>query len=124
MFEKLKFWKKDDIDFDVLAQQSMKEPMGNPDFGAHDPLFPEENISSPSLPSSTQSMPISSGGYNPRSSSPSYPQRQIEPISGNQDLELINSKLDTIRAMLNNLDQRLANIERSSFPQQSKQRLW
>jgi len=123
MFDKLKFWKKDEIDFDALAQQSMQDPIKS-DFGMHDPLFPEETLSSPSLPSSTQSMPASGGGYNPRGSAPTYPQRQTEPISGNRDIELINSKLDTLRAMLNNIDQRLANIERSSSPQQPKQRLW
>ena len=123
MFEKLKFWKKDEIDFDALAQQSMKEPMGNPDFGAHDPLFSEETLSSPSLPPSTQSMPASGGGYNPRGSA-SYSPRQTETVSSNRDLELINSKLDTLKAILNSMDQRIAHLEQTSGVEKKPQRLW
>ena len=42
-----------------------------------------------------------------------------------KDLELISSKLDTIKAMLASLDQRTANLERAAgVEQQRRERLW
>ena len=42
-----------------------------------------------------------------------------------RDLELISSKLDTIKAMLASLDQRTANLERAAgVQQQRRERLW
>jgi len=47
---------------------------------------------------------------------------------GKRDVELINSKLDTIKAILGSLDQRLANIERNSGVSRNqnnqRQKLW
>ena len=41
-----------------------------------------------------------------------------------QQLELINSKLDTIKAMLNTMEQRLARLEQSKAPEPPQQKLW
>ena len=39
-------------------------------------------------------------------------------------LELISSKLDTIKALLNSLDQRVANLEQVAGVQKKRERLW
>ena len=44
-------------------------------------------------------------------------------LTGNKDLDLINSKLDTIKALLTSLDQRLSHLERNTSGEQ-KGRLW
>jgi len=41
-----------------------------------------------------------------------------------KDIELINSKLDTLKAILTSMDQRLSNVERNTGNEQQKQRLW
>lgn len=41
-----------------------------------------------------------------------FPQMQTQPTEPSRDAELINSKLDTIKAMLDSLTQRIASIER------------
>ena len=44
-------------------------------------------------------------------------------ISFEKDLELISSKLETIKVILSSMEQRLANLEQAAAIQQ-KQRLW
>lgn len=106
-FGKLKFWKKEDeFDFD---QNPLPEPAGEePGKSSQWPLdekspFPEE----PALPLGKTS-----------ASSYTSPNRGRDP-----DLELINSKLDTLKAMLSALEQRLATLEKS-LESNKKERLW
>lgn len=42
------------------------------------------------------------------------------PASPQRDLELINSKLDTLKAILNSLDQRIASLEKAAGLEQKK----
>jgi len=46
------------------------------------------------------------------------------PATGKRDLELLSSKLDTIKAILNSMDQRIANIERSTGTVKKEEKLW
>jgi len=59
---------------------------------------------------------------------------QVPPVSRPQpitsagtpqrDLELINSKLDTLKAILNSLDQRMANLEEAAGLEKKKRMPW
>ncbi len=122
ILNKLMFWRHDDeMDFDTLANSQFKpgkDPLGidqeMPDFEEKSP-FPEEHDLKPS----------------PRPGSP-YKQTVQQPAAFappseaiDKDLELISSKLDTIKAMLSSLDQRTANLERAAGVQsQRRERLW
>ena len=94
IFSKLQFWKKhDDFDFDELANQEIKGTSHlDQQLGLAEKSPFEEHAATPSL----------------------YPET---PIMGNvrsaeaKDLELISSKLDTLKAMLTSLDQRISNLE-------------
>ena len=64
-------------------------------------------------------------------SEPAHPWPAPEPLTPNfspsaksGELELLNSKLDTIKAMLVSLEQRLSNLERNLGAPQQEKRLW
>lgn len=118
LFSKLMFWKKDDLDFDTLADKEMgkHDEMPQDDLGLDQhpsgldekPMFPEEKH---------DEMPL-------QPEKPAAPPYPTAPATGeNKDLELISSKLDTLKALLNSLDQRMANLEQSAGVEK-KQRLW
>jgi len=130
LFSKLAFWKKDDLDFDELVSKDMHDPnlsgMPKDDLGLpgesefqHDPLGPQDPLASaPTLrPSADREHPLQQLSSQQNYSSYAQPQR-------NTDLELVNSKLDTIKAMLNSMDQRLSRIERSQFGESKEKNLW
>ncbi len=97
-FGKLKFWGKKEDDFEDLTDQSL-EP----------------------LPTETPQQPTSPFEHNIFNQPPtSFPQ-SVEP---NKDMELINSKLDTIKAVLSSMDQRLANIEKKNNNDLQHKNLW
>ena len=126
---KLKFWKKEDeFDFDELASKELEKsafpaegagfdqpPAG---FEPKDPFAAEEE--SPGMPQSTPP------GARPQ------PWREVPQRAAplppahfeSKDMELINSKLDTLKAMLTSLEQRLENLERAGGVQKKEQRLW
>ena len=111
------FWKKDDeFDFDKMADKGMAQP---DDLGLNKPTGLEEKsaFDTPEL-QQPQTPPLTPPPSTP-SVEPTAPARQLN------DIDLVNSKLDTIKAILTSLDQRLANIERvSGQQQQEKQKLW
>ena len=113
IFSKLKFWKHDDdnLDFDSQVNQHL-EQSGLP---------PQENLGlaekSPFDEPNNQPEPI----IEQKPYSPPAP-----PTTGQNDhqIELISSKLDTIKAILNSLDQRVANLEQAAGVQKKRERLW
>jgi len=118
------FWKKDDdFDFDHLADKelgghntSLQEDLGLEEKS----LFPEE----PSFePQSIPRSPLEQAQFAPLTQAkPSFresPQQQFS----SRDLELISSKLDTIKAMLSSLEQRMTQVEKAVGAEQ-KSRLW
>ena len=138
IFSKLAFWKKDDgFDFDELANKEMgtglpvqdnlgldRKPMGLeeksmfPDVssGQQEASFGQQQTAPPfGQPAGVPQQPIFQSGMQ---------QQMPAAQTGLKDIDLINSKLDTLKAILNSMDQRLANIERSSFGNQKKQNLW
>jgi len=149
LLDKLMFWKKEDEfgldnlgtkefnkDFNVggLTDDPLKSSSPSP-FGAEKSPFSSEGDigSSPQLgntpfPTTTQNMPgtrssgNSSNNFN-QSAQP-WQSSSPQPTNSSKDLELINSKLDTLRAMLQSIDQRLNEMERTTAGDKQKQRLW
>ena len=101
---KLQFWKRDELALgDELAM-----PKGN---------LPADELGmeSPGLPKTPQMAP-------PEPAYPAEPrpymQQQQQPqynYGQNRDLELVAAKLDALKATLENINQRLANIERLAY---------
>lgn len=118
---KLKFWhKEEDFDFDSLADKEMGK-MPPTDFGTDQASSGTDEKSF--FPSEPEAEPLSSPRFQSspsRSSPPSF----TSPQSANRDLELINSKLDTLKAILNSMDQRIAHLEQNSGADKKQPRLW
>jgi len=131
IFDKLAFWRKeDDFDFDNLAAKEMGQPpaMGdNLGLDQQPPGLEERSPFDQPMPG-TQPLPThleepTAPGFQqppPRAGISATPQ----PIGGNRDLELISSKLDTVKAILTSMDQRIANLERAAGVEKKQQRLW
>lgn len=121
MFGKLAFWKKDPFDFEAPPGAAQPALDVGGELPASDPLAPSNSFSPLPLPSNAgmqmQSMPQNTFE---RVGSASAPQafsqyqgnvQQNETVTLSKNIEIISSKMDTIRAMLENLSQRLARIE-------------
>jgi len=121
LFGKLAFWKKDDLDFDRLAQKDLDLGMGKGGAPIQDDLGLEEK--SPFGDKSTDFEQPSSP-FTPRTpaASPLYQTQTAR--TPDRDLELISSKLDTVKAILTSMDQRIANLERAAGVEKNKERLW
>ncbi|MBI2582389.1 hypothetical protein HYV87_04670 [Candidatus Woesearchaeota archaeon] len=119
ILNKLLFWRRDDeFDFDKVADEQLKTGIKDDPFGLDQP---EHDLEPPAFTqqSSTkaQGSPYKQTNFQ-QTSSPAN--ENVE-----KDLELISSKLDTIKAMLSSLDQRTANLERAAgVQQQRRERLW
>ena len=128
VFDKIKFWKKeDDLDFDALASKEMGKSSKMDLNFEQDNLGLEEKSPFNEEPSSafeqgasgrsSFSSPAKTQGFREQ---PTY---SASTSSGSHDLELINSKLDTVKAILLSLDQRLERLERSTGTER-KEKLW
>jgi hypothetical protein len=122
ILNKILFWRHDDeMDFDALAEKPLhgKDSLGldMPDFDEKSPFPDQQDLRPSSMQRSTPASPYKQTNYQPA----------LSPASENieKDLELISSKLDTIKVMLSSLDQRTANLERAAgVQQQRRERLW
>lgn len=133
IFDKLKFWKKEDeFDFDKLAGDTStglpdeSKPMQD-DLGLGKSSLDKE----PEMPGMPKTEPSTSPFDQPKTEpvtpQPTQPTGDVQSYQlPNRDLELINSKLDTIKAILMSLDQRTANLEKVAGVEQEreKKRLW
>jgi hypothetical protein len=118
IFSKLKFWKKEDeFDFDALASKEMAKDFPSME---QQPSTPPIGEKSPFEELDRRSDPFAS---QPESIAPSLAPQSTQQPGNKRDMELMNSKLDTIKALLQSLDQRLANLEKGSGSQDRK-RLW
>jgi hypothetical protein len=106
VLSKLKFWgKKDEFDVDDLAEREARgkhEDLAlTPKLGLEEKsLFPDDHTPDLNL----------------------QPRMAPSPLH-EKDLELISSKLDTIKAMLVSIEQRLSQVEQA-VGMEKKQRLW
>ncbi len=119
MLDKLMFWKKDD-DFDFKSLSN--DPLGST------PLH--ENIGLENDPFGQDSLATKTQNTPPTQPQAPPPMDDLKPeafgqakqASGTRDLELISSKLDTIKALLQSLDSRVTNIERIAKQEEVQQR--
>lgn len=127
IFDKLKFWKKKKEDFGLGELPPLPGGAGdefglpgNEDFGA----FPGQR----SYPREQQ---YAQPEIRPPQLTPVTPQQYqsygVQPVpvqqNANRDLELVSAKLDSIRATLDSINQRLANLERVAYQEQEKPRV-
>ncbi|MEK6863148.1 MAG: hypothetical protein AABW53_00410 [Nanoarchaeota archaeon] len=122
ILNKLLFWRRDDeFDFDQMADEQLKKGLEDnlgleplPDF-EEKPLFPGQEPAR----TAAKGSPYQQTAFQQQAAFPPSTEN-VE-----RDLELISSKLDTIKAMLASLDQRTANLERAAgVEQQRRERLW
>ncbi|MBN2459259.1 hypothetical protein JXB28_03155 [Candidatus Woesearchaeota archaeon] len=114
IFGKLLGKKKDDLGLDGMGPEAglggagYGEPLGSPDMGGYGAA---PGMGQPSSSFSPEAM-----GFErvpPGSSSYSQPGSQsVSDINMGKDLEIINAKLDAIKAELDSVNQRLKRIER------------
>jgi hypothetical protein len=133
IFGKLAFWKKeDDFDFDSIANKDMSH---NPDAD----LFKGDDLGIKEQPLTSEKDPFAmpTEKETPAFSPPGEPASGIQQLQEQnqqsqqqattgisaRDVDLLSSKLDTIKALLNSMDQRMSNLERSSGIQK-KEKLW
>lgn len=150
ILNKLMFWKREDeFGFDDLANKEMEKsglPQDDPGTENKDSLglnekSPFDDTTTPSLsgsdplnPAGTSNNPLpphlQEGAHSPpmQDNMPMGNQQGPQPapgISNKRELELISSKLDTIKALMNSMDQRIANLEKAAgVQQQQKENLW
>ena len=130
ILNKIMFWKHDDdLDFDNLANQELD--MGGQDPLADKTITPDLAMPGSSDPLSSPAFESPAAGLSPTPSpaptpAPSPYTPQPTGGSSDQEFQLINSKLDTLKAILTSMEQRITNIERiaGAEQQQQKQRLW
>ena len=136
MFEKLKFWEKEESDLGLPSGEAPmfgEEPklpglepgaeFGMP--GESAALGAEPSFEHPSAPEApafgkAESMPgfeQPTGSERPEAFQPMQQQQQlnITPDMLSKDLQIISSKLDTVKAQLENMSQRIANIEKKAY---------
>jgi hypothetical protein len=129
---KLKFWKKeDDFNFDDLASKDMNQELfkgDNLELDQQSQLPQEKSPFQEQQPAQTpptfqEPEPAPSGIEQLRQQQTAYQQKQPGTGISGRDVDLLNSKLDTIKALLNSMDQRIGNLERS-IGVEKKERLW
>ncbi len=117
---KVKFWKKEDeFDFDKITEKelgTMPDETGLGPIPGFDEKAGEGGREEPPVEGLFPSKPGGPSPYKPGAGTGM-------PRDRDRDLELINSKLDTIKALLASLDQRLSHLEKGAGVEQ-KQRLW
>ena len=106
--------KDDDFNFD--------QPGPNPIDTSQDPLGMVEQ---PVLPDTPEPSGLPPHLDEPQLNSPApkttdQPGTINQPGTSQRDLELISSKLDTLKAILNSMDQRIANLEKAAGVEQKK----
>jgi hypothetical protein len=129
ILNKLMFWKKEDDldfdkDFDKLADKEMEQPDLNMSLDEQQKQSLGLNEKSPfdqqaEEPSPFQQEPAPF----PQQNQPAVQNPAPVTAQPGRELELIDSKLDTIKALLTSMDQRLANVEKSSGIEK-KEKLW
>jgi hypothetical protein len=129
VLDKLMFWKKED-DFDIDFDKSVDKEMQK-----SDDLFKTDDLGLDQKPAGLdEKSPFDQPATEETKSQP-WEQPKQEPTavqqlqqqtpgSSTRELELLSSKLDTIKAILNSMDQRIANIESSTGTAKKEDKLW
>jgi hypothetical protein len=127
MFEKLAFWKKKEDDFGLgELDKSLNMPMGlNTSTGLNTPTgIPSSQDRNQGFGSQPYSQPQQNSFSNPsfdfnQQQQPQQPQyqsyQQDQGYTLQKDVEVISIKLDAIKAAIESISQRLANLERFAY---------
>ena len=121
--DKLMFWKKEDDfggDFDKSVDEHMKQS---------DDLFKGDDLGLDQKPPGLEEkspfdQPPAETSPLPTTETPPEQPAAFQAGTEQRDLELLNSKLDTIKALLNSMDQRLANLEKAAGTIKKEEKLW
>ena len=113
-FDKLAFWKKKDDGFESvgLGGKGIGSDLAASDFGLSQTGGLEGGYEAPTQPA--QPAPLTQPSYPQPSFQPQFQQpyaQQTRGFTTEKDLEIISSKLDALRAALDSINQRLANLE-------------
>lgn len=131
VLDKLAFWKKSD---ELALGRNMDLGIDQHSFPKYDNLglddkplgleetSPFDDQSAHPLPPHVQQV-MGRGSFTPHSLSPSVSTGSLPTIT-EKDLELINSKLDTLKAVLLSIEQRIANLERAVNVEKNREKLW
>jgi hypothetical protein len=126
--DKLAFWKKKD-EFEGIGLgdkgQSLSSGLGSPDFGMGTGMEGGYGLpTQPAQPTAAQPMqqPSYPQSYTQPSFQPQFQQSPQQTTSTEKDLEIISSKLDAIRATIDSINQRLANLEAMARGEQEQNR--
>lgn len=147
VFDKLKFWKKKEPDFNLAAGpdlgMDLNAPMPGLDadfglgttggFGAPNAFEPQQqrpdfgfakpaDMQREEIPADVRNAPAFGGAFAPQ---PQFqPMQAQQTQTSQQEAQMLSSKLDTVRAMLDSIDQRLKNIERMEEKQERERGRW
>ncbi|MBT6774481.1 hypothetical protein HOA91_03855 [Candidatus Woesearchaeota archaeon] len=122
--DKVMFWKKEN-DFDTAFDSKLDQHIEK-----SDDIFKGDDLGLEQSPPGLGEKSPFDQPTTPTETTPEQPaafqaQQQMQPpATGKRDLELLSSKLDTIKAILNSMDQRIANIERSTGTVKKEEKLW
>lgn len=145
--DKLMFWKKKDdlgpdignfgADGSLGTGPNMGLNAADPGMGGQNAGLPNQDLSLPKLePQFGQQMPASQFGQAPQNfpgaagppgfqqATPMMPQQPAPNTMVGKDIEVVSAKLDSLRATLDAINQRLANIERIAMHDQEKRKGW
>jgi hypothetical protein len=127
ILDKLMFWKKKDEFSSDIGNFGADPSMGQaPNLGMNVPEYgqdlglPNQGYNEPQF---GQQLPASQFGQAP-SMFQGYQQPAKPAFDVNKDMEVISAKLDSLRAYLDSINQRLANIERIAMNEEEKKRGW
>lgn len=112
--DKLKFWKKSE-------DLGLKDELGIPggDYPSENPALESREV--PGMPLS-QPPPVQPDNAQMPRMDP-YPESKYpsqQPSYPNRDMELVAAKLDALKATLENINQRLAGLERVAYAEDEK----
>ena len=124
ILKKFMFWKKDDLGLNDLDKTMPKTDFGlEPNLGlGQQPGFGHQQMQQPMQPS-YPSFQVNPATYGPQPQAFESIRQDQQGYTISKEIELISSKLDALRVAIDNLNQRLANIERLAYAeyQQSQQ---
>ncbi len=125
IFGKLMFWKRSGDDLGLGDELALpKGGFPSDDIGLGSP----QSRGLPSSPQGFQEPRIESFDNARIMNQPQPYLQQQQPQSYgygyNKDLELISAKLDSLRATLDNINQRIANLERVAYGEDDRRRGW
>jgi len=134
--DKLMFWKKkDDFDTNIgnfgadntfgtgAGTGAPDMGYGNQDFGMPEAQFGQQ-LPTSQFGQAPPMFPGTSQGAGFPQPTPFAPQQSQQDFMVGKDIEIISAKLDSLRAYLDSINQRLANIERIAMGDQEKRRGW